>query len=171
MLQPAIISHIVLGVLTILIGGYNLYLKKSDPLHPKLGEAYHWLMLATCISALLIGLRHKGLSPFEILAYPSYGFALLGYVSAKMRFTGWLRWHITGQGGSYIALWTATLFQLVPRLYWSPEFRILGLPLMFWLVLVLPGVIGGYFIGRTQRKWAKVNWKSKSTSDASPVRN
>lgn len=155
------IFHIAMGVAAMGIGAAALSIKKSNPLHPKLGEAYHWIMLTTCVSALVVGAQVPGISPFEILAYPSYGFALLGYVSAKLRFKGWLRWHITGQGGSYIALWTATLFQIVPRFVWIAEPRVLGLPLMFWIVLILPGVIGGYFIGATRRKWATVNWKTR----------
>jgi hypothetical protein len=46
---------------------------------------------------------------FLPIAAGSYAFALLGYVSAKRRWRGWFRAHITGQGGSYIAMTTALL--------------------------------------------------------------
>jgi len=39
----------------------------------------------------------------------SYAFAALGYLAAKRRWHGWLTAHVSGQGGSYIAMTTALL--------------------------------------------------------------
>src|SRR5262249_22266146 len=39
----------------------------------------------------------------------SFAFALLGYLAARRRWNGWLQWHVSGQGGSYIAMTTALL--------------------------------------------------------------
>jgi hypothetical protein len=53
-----------------------------------------------------------GLAPYLVvspIAVGSYAFALLGYVAAKRRWHGWLRAHLAGQGGSYIAMVTALL--------------------------------------------------------------
>jgi hypothetical protein len=44
---------------------------------------------------------------FLPVAVGSYAFALVGYTAAKLRFRGWLRVHVIGQGGSYIAMVTA----------------------------------------------------------------
>ena len=46
---------------------------------------------------------------FFPIAVGSYAFACLGYVAAKYRWQGWLRAHLAGQGGSYIAMVTALL--------------------------------------------------------------
>ena len=39
----------------------------------------------------------------------SFAFALLGYLMAKRRPRNWLQLHVTGKGGSYIAMTTALL--------------------------------------------------------------
>lgn len=43
------------------------------------------------------------------MALGSYAFAFVGYLAAKRRWNGWLRVHVVGQGGSYIAMVTAVL--------------------------------------------------------------
>ena len=43
----------------------------------------------------------------QAMIFSSYAFALVGYTAAKLRFRGWLRVHVIGQGGSYIAMVTA----------------------------------------------------------------
>ena len=63
------------------------------------------------------------------IAIFSYAFALVGYVAAKKRPRGWLPVHISGQGGSYIALVTAFLIVQVGT----------GAPLIVWLI---PTIIG-----------------------------
>lgn len=46
------------------------------------------------------------MSPFHCRRGGSYAFAFVGYLAAKRR---WLAAHISGQGGSYIAMMTAIL--------------------------------------------------------------
>jgi hypothetical protein len=65
-------------------------------------------MLGVCVSAgTLAILDWSRLWWFLPIAVGSYAFALLGYVAAKRRWQGWLQAHLTGQGGSYIAMVTA----------------------------------------------------------------
>jgi hypothetical protein len=72
----------------------------------------------------------------------SYAFAFVAYVAAKRRWPGWLAAHVSGQGGSYIAMVTAILvvnWQLLTgtRGRYSPWAWILptlvGSPIIAWV--------------------------------------
>jgi uncharacterized membrane protein len=102
--------HIAAGAAGLILGPIAMRAQKRPGLHTRAGEAYHWVMLAVCLTASLLAvLDWERLWWFLPIAAGSYAFALLGYVSAKRRWRGWLRAHITGQGGSYIAMTTALL--------------------------------------------------------------
>lgn len=102
--------HIAAGAAGLILGPIAMCARKRLGLHTRAGEAYHWVMLAVCLTASLLAvLDWERLWWFLPIAAGSYAFALLGYVSAKRRWRGWLRAHITGQGGSYIAMTTALL--------------------------------------------------------------
>jgi len=101
-------AHIVLGMAGLILGPVAMTARKRPGLHTKAGEAYHWVMLGVCVSAgTLAVLDWSRIWWFLPIAVGSYVFALLGYVAAKRRWNGWLRAHLTGQGGSYIAKVTA----------------------------------------------------------------
>jgi hypothetical protein len=146
-------GHILVGIAAIMVGFAAMRTRKFSSSHTRLGEIYHWLMLIVCVSALAISFARGRANVFTYLAPPSYAAALFGYLMAKFRPANWLRWHITGQATSYIALLTAVLFQFVPRI-WHTDIEILGLSLVFWVTLLTPGVIGSFFIRRTVKKWA-----------------
>jgi hypothetical protein len=102
--------HIAAGAAGLILGPIAMRARKKPGVHTRAGEAYHWVMLAVCLTASLLAvLDWKRLWWFLPIAAGSYAFALLGYVSAKRRWRGWLQAHITGQGGSYIAMTTALL--------------------------------------------------------------
>lgn len=151
-----LIIHPLVGVITILVGIITFTTRKFSSSHRVLGELYHWFMLMTCISALAISYMQGRATAFTYLAPPSYSFALIGYLLAKFRPKNWVRWHISAQGGSFIALITATLFQFVFKL-WPSSIMFLGLPLTFWITLLTPILIGRFFIVRTRKRWAKVD--------------
>jgi uncharacterized membrane protein len=105
-----LIAHIALGMAGLILGLVAMIVRKVPGLHTKAGEAYHWVMLGLCVSAgSLAILDWHRISWFLPVAVGSYAFALLGYVAAKRRWKGWLRAHLAGQGGSYIAMSTALL--------------------------------------------------------------
>jgi hypothetical protein len=84
--------------------------RKLAGLHTKAGEAYHWVMLGVCMSAATLAvLDWNRIWWFLPVALGSYAFAFVGYLAAKRRWNGWLRVHVVGQGGSYIAMVTAVL--------------------------------------------------------------
>lgn len=102
--------HIAAGAAGLILGPIAMGARKRPGLHTRAGECYHWVMLLVCLSAgLLAALDWRRLWWFSPIAVGSYAFALLGYLAAKRRWSGWLRAHITGQGGSYIAMVTALL--------------------------------------------------------------
>jgi uncharacterized membrane protein len=105
-----LLVHIVLGTAGLIIGPVAMTARKVAGLHTKVGETYHWVLLGVCVSAgTLAILDWHRIWWFLPIAAGSYAFAVLGYVAAKRRWRGWLRAHLVGQGGSYIAMVTAFL--------------------------------------------------------------
>ncbi|HLQ76695.1 MAG TPA: hypothetical protein VK210_05040 [Terriglobia bacterium] len=148
-------AHAFLAISSIAVGLLAMRAGKFSSSHPRLGEIYHWLMLATCLSALALSYSRGRATIFTYLTPPSYGFALVGYLMAKYRPANWLVWHIIGQTSSYLALVTGVFFQLVPRI-WRSDIMFLGFSLDFWITLITPGFIGSFFIGDTLKKWSGV---------------
>jgi hypothetical protein len=147
------ILHASLGLAVLGIGGLALAMRKQKGWHTWLGEAYHWLWLVMAILALVNGAEHPGISPFEIITIPSYVGALIGYLMGKFRLrlsANWLRWHIQGLASSYIAVITALGFQIALRVL---PYEVYQQPLVFWTIMLAPGLIGGQFVGRTIEKW------------------
>jgi len=108
--RVALALHIAAGAAGLMLGPIAMRARKEPGLHTRAGEAYHWIMLAVCLMASLLAfLEWKRLWWFLPIAAGSYAFALLGYAAAKRRWHGWLKAHIAGQGGSYIAMTTALL--------------------------------------------------------------
>ena len=102
--------HIAAGLVGLVVGPVAMTAWKGSRLHARAGEAYHWVMLAVCVSATALALLDwTRLWWFLPIAAGSYAFALVGYVAAKRRWRGWLVAHVSGQGGSYIAMLTAVL--------------------------------------------------------------
>jgi len=150
-----LLTHAFLAVTTIAIGLLAMRAVKFSSSHSRFGEIYHWLMLATCLSALALSYSRGRATIFTYLTPPSYAFALVGYLMAKFRPVHWLQWHIIAQASSYIALITGVFFQLVPRI-WRSDIMFLGFSLDFWVTLLTPGIAGSLFIGNTVKKWSGV---------------
>ena len=146
--QAILAVHIALGATGLVLGAVALLARKHRGRHTRVGEAYHWIMLSVCVTATVIAvLDWQRLWWFVFIATGSYAFALLGYVAAKRRWPGWLRAHITGQGGSYIAMVTALLVVNWQRLTGEPG---VNSP---W-AWTLPTVVGSPIIAWVQRQVA-----------------
>ncbi|MGH9891848.1 MAG: DUF2306 domain-containing protein, partial [bacterium] len=103
---------------------------------------YHWVVLGVSLSACgLSVLDWNRLWWFFPVGIGSYAFALSGYLAAKIRWEGWLSTHISGQGGSYIAMTTALLV-----VNWEYLTGVSGIrsPIAW----ALPTLIGSPLIGR-----------------------
>jgi uncharacterized membrane protein len=129
--------HITAGTTGLILGPLAMRAPKRRGPHTRLGETYHWVMLAVCLSAAaLASLAWQRIWWFLPIAAFSYANALLGYLAAKRRRPGWLRRHIRGMGGSYIALTTALLVvnfgQQLPIAWLLPT--IIGSPIIAWVL-------------------------------------
>lgn len=103
-------THILLGTGALVLGPVAMLARKARGWHTRIGEIYHALVLGVCVTAAALAvLEWERSSAFLPIAVGSYAFALAGHVAAKLRWHGWLRIHIVGQGGSYIAMTTALL--------------------------------------------------------------
>jgi uncharacterized membrane protein len=147
-----LIIHVVSASIALSLGAALLALNKRLPLHARLGPIYHWTMLVVAVAALAISVQRGRAVIFTYLAPPSYALALLGYVSARRRFAGWLRWHITGQTGSYVALLTAFGIQLASR-FVPRELIAVHPQVALWTLLLVPAAVASPFISRTQLRW------------------
>jgi hypothetical protein len=135
-LTALLVVHIALGAAGLVLGPVAMRAAKRPGLHTRAGEAYHWVVLGVCVTAVALALTDWArLWWFVPISVGSYAFALLGYAAAKRRWRGWLRAHVTGQGGSYIAMVTALLV-----VNWQPLTGISGRATAWpW---VLPTLVG-----------------------------
>lgn len=146
-ISPLGVFHAAAGLLLLGLGALALTARKSKTSrHPRVGEAYFWTLVVTLTTAMVVGLQDPTWSLFEVMTPPTFVLGLLGYVMAKRRPPNWLRWHIIGQGGSYIGVVTAFAFQVFPRVL--PPSPLLTVA--YWLV---PTLIGTVLIVRTTNKW------------------
>lgn len=128
--------HIACGTGGIILGPVVMQARKMPGRHTKFGEIYHWLFLAVFLSASALSImnweRLWWLLPVGI---GSYAFALLGYLSAKLRWQHWLLYHLAGQGGSYIAMTTAVLVvNFGTGAWWAWVLpTIVGSPMITWI--------------------------------------
>lgn len=135
--DPLLAIHIAAGATGLLLGPLAMRAVKRRGPHTRLGEAYHWVMLTVCLSAAgLAVLAWHRLWWFLPIATFSYANALVGYLAAKRRGRNWLRAHIGGMCGSYIALVTAFLVVNVgrePLLVWFIP-TLIGSPVIVWVI-------------------------------------
>jgi uncharacterized membrane protein YeaQ/YmgE (transglycosylase-associated protein family) len=135
--DPILVVHIVAGTAGLILGPIAMTARKRRGRHTRAGGAYHWVMLAVCLSAAAMSLLDwQRIWWFLPIAVFSYANALLGYAAVNLRWRNWLAHHIAGMGGSYIALVTALLVVNVgpsPLIVWFVP-SIVGTPLILWIV-------------------------------------
>lgn len=134
--DPVLIIHIAAGTAGLVLGPVAMTARKRRGRHTQVGGLYHWVMLAVCLTAAVMALSEwSRLWWFLPIAVFSYANALVGYLAVRIRWRGWLPFHIGGMCGSYIALVTALLVVNA-----QPA------PLWLWF---LPTIVGVPWINRT----------------------
>lgn len=131
-----LLIHIVCGAGGIILGPVAMNAQKRRGLHTRVGEIYHWLFVVILLTTIVLSLMNWQRFWFLLpVGIGSYGFALLGYAAAKLRWKNWLAFHITGQGGSYIAMTTAVLVVNAGIGSWWAWVlpTIIGSPIIFWV--------------------------------------
>ena len=104
------LPHVAGGIIGLVLGPVAMTAWESRASTPGPGRSTSGSMLLVCVTAAgLAVLDWTRNAWFLPVATGSYAFALVGYVAAKRRRPGWLRVHVIGQGGSYIAMVTALL--------------------------------------------------------------
>lgn len=129
-----LIIHIVAGTAGVLLGPVALHRATAGHVG-RLAAGYHLAVLVVCLSAAALAvLDFRELWWFLLVAGFSYAFAARARLVARRRRPGWLARHLRGQGGAYIALWTALVVVGVkdmPALWLLPT--AVGVPLIEWL--------------------------------------
>ena len=137
MIEDGILAiHIAGGSAGLVLGPVAMRAAKRRGLHTRAGLAYHWVVLTVCVSAAaLAALDWARIWWFLPIALGSYAFALVGYLAARQRRSGWLRVHVTGQGGSYIALVTALAVVNIGQDAWYAWAlpTLIGTPVIAWV--------------------------------------
>ena len=134
--------HVLLGLACVLTGAVAMLSPKRRGRHPGFGTIYFWCLSG--LVALAIGLsvvRWTRDYPLFVLGVLSFAAALIGRTARRQRWSGWIVWHITGMGMSYIVMLTAFYIDNGRSL---PLWK--DLPaISYWL---LPSAIGVPLIGR-----------------------
>jgi hypothetical protein len=135
MLQVLIVTHIAAGLAAVILGAAAMIAPKQPGSHPRRGRGY--LVALTVLAATATGLAIVRPHAAFLLIIGSIALAAagLGYTARRVRWSGWLPWHITGMATSYMAALTAFYVDNGPRL---PLWRLLP-PMSFWF---LPSAIG-----------------------------
>jgi hypothetical protein len=132
----ALAIHVSCGSTGLLLGPVAMLSGKRRGRHTRAGEAYHWVFLVLFLSAVALAvLDWERVWWLAFVGAASYGLALLGYLAAKRRWKGWLRAHVAGQGGSYIAMVTALLVvntSVGSPLPWVVP-TLVGTPIIAWV--------------------------------------
>jgi hypothetical protein len=144
--------HVVVGLITVIVGVAAMLSTKQPGRHPRFGTIYFWCLAVIFASATLLSImRWAEDYHLFILGALSFGSALVGRTARRTRWHGWIRWHITTMGLSYILLLTAfyvdnghslPLWRDLPSItYWLLP-GALGLPIMGYVLLRHPLVAG-----------------------------
>jgi hypothetical protein len=129
-------AHIAAGSAGLVLGPIAAFTSKRRGIHTRVGTYYYWAFVVLFLTALgLAALNWSEVWWLALVGAGSYAFALLGYLAATRRWDGWLVAHVSGQGGSYIAMTTAVLvvnFGTASALAWIAP-TVIGSPLIFWV--------------------------------------
>jgi hypothetical protein len=110
MRETLLAIHIAAGTAGLILGPIAMFAAKRRGRHTRTGDLYFWVYVALVLAAFGLAATNWDDDWFLVpIGAFSFAFALLGYLTAKRRPRGWLQLHVTGQGGSYIAMTTALL--------------------------------------------------------------
>ncbi len=139
--------HVLLGLACVPTGAVAMLSPKRQGRHPNFGTIYFWCLSGAIALAIGLSLVRWGRDyPLFILGFLSFAAALTGRTARRQRWSGWIRWHISGMGISYVLLLTAFYVDNGKSL---PLWR--DLPtITYWL---LPTAIGIPIIGRALRRY------------------
>ena len=132
----ALTCHIAAGLTCVVTGVLAMTAGKRPGRHTVAGTIYFWSLAVVFTSATVMALLRLG-EDWHLLLIAVVAFAAgsVGYLARRRRWRDWLRLHLLGMSGSYIALLTGFYVDNGPNLpLWN------RLPTVaFW---VLPSLVG-----------------------------
>ncbi len=138
-----LIVHTLAGLIGLIVGPVAMFARKRNGLHTVSGTIYFYLMTLVCISGGTLAVLNWERSWWLLfVSIFSYGFCLRGYLAEKRRPSRWLKKHITGMLGSYVAMSTAFIVVNVGRV----EILRAVPPVFFW---ILPTLVAFPLIKKT----------------------
>lgn len=135
MLSIVIVAHIAAGLTAIVCGATAMLSPKRHGRHPKAGTYFLLALLAVFATATPIALARPHTAYLLLVGALALAAGSLGYTARRIRWNGWLPFHVAGMATSYIALLTAFYVDNGPRL---PVWNLLP-PVSFWF---LPAAVG-----------------------------
>ena len=146
-----LVVHILAGLTGVVVGAAAALSRKRRGRHPRFGTVYYVSASVVFLTATGMGvLRWEQDRYLVVLGTVSFAAASVGFAARKIRWAGWLGYHIGGMGLSYIVLLTAFYVDNGPRLpVWD------HLPtLAYWTV---PSLIGIPLVIRAMRRYMPRN--------------
>lgn len=144
-------AHVFVGLACVIAGLVAMLSAKRPGRHPVAGTAYYWLLAMVFASmTVLSAMRWPEDAHLFFLGVLSFTAATVGRTARRVRWAGWLKYHIIGMGSSYILLLTAFYVDNGPSLplwrdfpsliYWVAP-SIVGLPILIRALLRHPLVL------------------------------
>lgn len=144
-LTLVIAVHIAAGLSAVISGAAAMLAAKRPGRHPRRGRIYLTALAVVAVTATLIVIARPHTAYLLIPGGIALATASIGYAARRIRWRGWLPYHITGMALSYIAMLTAFYVDNGPRL---PLWQLLP-PITFWF---LPAAVGIPLLARALRR-------------------
>jgi hypothetical protein len=136
--------HVLAGLTSVVAGALAATARKRPGRHPRSGRLYLWGIGAVFVTATLMAvMRWREDAHLFAIGFVAFGLALFGWRARRRQRHGWVRWHASGMGGSYITLLTGfyvdngphlPLWNLLPHwTYWTLP-ALVGVPLIWFAV-------------------------------------
>ena len=142
----ALACHIAAGLTCVVTGALATTAAKRPGRHTIAGSVYFWSLAVVFASATVMAVPRLAQDwHLLLIAVVAFTAGSLGFLARRHRWRGWLRVHLLGMSGSYIALLTGFYVDNGPNLpLWN------RLPtIAFWL---LPSLVGIPLIARAMAR-------------------
>jgi hypothetical protein len=145
-----LLLHVPAGLTSVVAGAVAAASPKRRGRHPSFGTVYFWALSVVFVSAAgMAALRWTEDRHLFVLGTISFGLASIGYLARRIRWKGWMSFHILGMSLSFVVLLTAFYVDNGPHLpVWD------RLPAVaYW---TLPGLVGLPLVIRAMRRHARL---------------
>jgi hypothetical protein len=132
----ALAAHVLAGMTGVVAGALAATARKRPGRHPRAGRVYLWAIGGVFATAtVMAAIRWPEDWHLFAIAAIAFGAAMLGWQARRRLRPDWPRWHATGMGCSYIALFTGFYVDNGPQLpLWNR--------LPHWTYWLIPAAIG-----------------------------